>query len=291
MMGAPMLAENRVTKAQEPQAHAPARAKDSNGLFKHVGVPLHVEALVKHYMTGGERVVALNGVTLDVQPGRPVGLVGVSGCGKSTLLNLVGGVDRPDSGSVTVHGVNVTRLGEREVEEYRLSKVGFVFQSYNLIPSLSAAENLQLPMVMLGDLSRSARSERARQLLALLGLSHKAGKRPDELSGGEKQRQVAIGWRSATTHDRPGREPTANLDHRNLETVFKPADRPRAHLSQDRDSRHARPTRLVASRSRRENGRGSGDSNRPQRPRPDGACSGRRRALRSANMMSRASAI
>ena len=216
-----MLAQDPMTKRQESQPHAAARAAESNGLFKHAGVPLKVESLVKHYTTGAERVVALSGVTLEVQPGRPVGLVGVSGCGKSTLLNLVGGVDRPDSGSVLVEGVNVTRLGEREVEEYRLSKVGFVFQSYNLVPSLTAAENLQLPMVMLGDLSRTDRQQRARELLALVGLTHKANKRPDELSGGEQQR-VAIGV--ALSNDPTillADEPTANLDHRNLETVFE----------------------------------------------------------------------
>jgi putative ABC transport system ATP-binding protein len=180
-----------------------------------------VKDLVKHYETGTERVTALNGITLDVQPGRPVGLVGVSGCGKSTLLNLVGGVDRPDSGSIVADGVNVVGLGEREVEEYRLSKVGFVFQSYNLVPSLTAAENLQLPMVMLGRLPRPERQQRARDLLALVGLSHKAGKRPDELSGGEQQR-VAIGV--ALSNDPTillADEPTANLDHRNLEIVFE----------------------------------------------------------------------
>jgi putative ABC transport system ATP-binding protein len=193
----------------------------TNGVeFKTRGVLLQLRNLVKHYATGSERIIAVNGFSFDAEPGVPVGLVGVSGCGKSTLLNLVGGVDRPDSGSVVVDGVDIAGFGERDIGQHRLMRVGFVFQAYNLVPSLTAAENVQLPMVMAGRLTRSERQERARELLGMVGLRAKATKRPDELSGGEQQR-VAIGV--ALSNDPSillADEPTANLDHRNLETVL-----------------------------------------------------------------------
>ena len=192
----------------------------NNGLFKTTGVALELKDVVKHYVSGTERVMAVNGISFDVAPGTPIGLVGVSGCGKSTLLNLVGGVDRPDSGSIMVNGVDVAALREREVEAYRLTRVGFVFQAYNLIPSLTAIQNVMLPMVMQGDLPPAARQERAAALLGLVGLSHKSHKRPDELSGGEQQR-VAVGV--ALSNDPTiilADEPTANLDHGHLTTIL-----------------------------------------------------------------------
>ena len=191
----------------------------ADGLFSHPGVPINSEGVMKHYRSGPEQITAVNGISLQVQPKVPVALVGVSGCGKTTLLNLVGGVDRADSGTILVNGVDLCGLEERALEEYRLNRVGFIFQSYNLIPSLTAVENVELPMTMAGKLQPHEARHRALSLLAVVSMENKANKRPDELSGGEQQR-VAIGV--ALSNDPPiilADEPTANLDQKNLEVV------------------------------------------------------------------------
>jgi ABC-type lipoprotein export system ATPase subunit len=136
----------------------------------------------------GGRVVALDSVSFAVEPGELVALTGPSGCGKSTLLNLVGALDRPNSGSIRVDGEQLERLGD--LTEYRAATVGFVFQFHNLIPTLSALENVQVPMVGRGR-SRRARGARAHELLHEVGLDARASARPATLSGGERQR-VAI---------------------------------------------------------------------------------------------------
>ena len=136
----------------------------------------------------GGRVVALDGVSFRVEPGELVALTGPSGCGKSTLLNLIGALDRPDSGSIVVDGRPLERLGD--LTEYRAAMVGFVFQFHNLIATLSALENVQVPLLGRGR-SRREREERARGLLAEVGLTGRAHARPATLSGGERQR-VAI---------------------------------------------------------------------------------------------------
>src|SRR4051812_5237185 len=135
--------------------------------------------------------------------------MGPSGCGKTSLLNLIGGIDRATSGEIRVGGVDLNRLGERELEDYRLRKVGYVFQFFNLIPSLSASDNLQLPMLIAGA-GRDERRARAKHLLETVGLDGKGDKRPEELSGGEQQR-VAICL--ALVNDPPlilADEPTGN---------------------------------------------------------------------------------
>jgi putative ABC transport system ATP-binding protein len=147
------------------------------------GVELRVEEVRKTYEEG--RVVALDGVTLAAAAGEFVAVTGPSGCGKSTLLNLVGVLDRPDSGAILVGGERVDEL--RDAAEYRAATVGFVFQFHNLVPVLSAAENVQVPMIGRGR-SRAERERRARELLDEVGLAHRAGSRPPTLSGGERQR-------------------------------------------------------------------------------------------------------
>jgi len=147
------------------------------------GVELTVELVRKTYEDG--RVVALDGVSLRAGAGEFVAITGPSGCGKSTLLNLVGALDRPDSGSILVGGERVDEL--RDPAEYRAATVGFVFQFHNLVPVLSAAENVQVPMLGRGR-SRGERVRRARELLAEVGLAHRASSRPPTLSGGERQR-------------------------------------------------------------------------------------------------------
>jgi putative ABC transport system ATP-binding protein len=147
------------------------------------GVELTVERVRKTFEEG--RVVALDEVSLRADAGEFVAVTGPSGCGKSTLLNLVGALDRPDSGAIWVGGERVDEL--RDPAEYRAGTVGFVFQFHNLVPVLSAAENVQVPMIGRGR-SRAERERRARELLAEVGLAHRAASRPPTLSGGERQR-------------------------------------------------------------------------------------------------------
>ena len=149
------------------------------------GAEVVVSDLRKSFDRG--RIRALDGVSLELQPGELVALTGPSGCGKSTLLNLIGALDRPDSGEIRVDGEDVTRLAD--ASRYRATTVGFVFQFHNLMMTLTALENVQIPM--LGRRPRAEREERARGLLDEVGLADRARGRPPTLSGGERQR-VAI---------------------------------------------------------------------------------------------------
>jgi putative ABC transport system ATP-binding protein len=146
--------------------------------------------LSKVYRRGKVDVPALNDVNLQVLAGEIVGIMGPSGSGKTTLLNLIGGLDKPTRGKIFVDGVDITVLGEKELADYRLRKVGFVFQFYNLIPTLTALENVEVPLALLG-VPKAERRERALNLLKTVGLEARADHKPDELSGGEQQR-VAI---------------------------------------------------------------------------------------------------
>ena len=165
----------------------------------------------RDYARSGSAVHAVRGVTLDVASGDYVAIVGPSGCGKSTLLNLLGAIDRPTSGSVSIGGVVVSGLPDREATRFRLTRIGFVFQRFYLLPVLSSAENIELPMAEAG-VQTSERRRRARELLGYVGLGDRADHRPSELSGGEQQR-VAIARALA---NRPAvllaDEPTGELD-------------------------------------------------------------------------------
>ncbi len=190
----------------------------SNGLFTTKGQKIEIRGVKKSYVTGTTRVTALKGVDLDLEPGESVSIVGVSGCGKTTLLNLLGGVDVPDEGSIRVGDRDIAKLDERQLENYRLHSAGFVFQFFNLIPSLTAIENLELNMTLAGK-AKSERSDRAMELLKIVGMADHARKKPDQLSGGEQQR-VAIAV--ALANDPLvllGDEPTGNLDTRNAEAI------------------------------------------------------------------------
>jgi len=172
----------------------------------------------KVYETAAARITALEEMSWEVRPGEAVALMGPSGCGKTTILNLLGGMDRPTSGEIWVNGENVARMSERQLEHYRLRNVGFVFQFLNLIPSLSAIENLELPMLIAG-IAPDERRARAETLLGTVGLKEKAFKRPEELSGGEQQR-VAVCL--ALVNDPPlilADEPTGNLDSNNARVI------------------------------------------------------------------------
>ncbi len=192
----------------------------SASFFATHGVDVKVQGLSKTYKMPAEEVHALREVSWEVRQGQAVAIMGPSGCGKSTLLNLLGGVDRPSGGHVQVDGQDIGRMDERALEVYRLRRVGFVFQFYNLIPSITAVENVELPMIMAGQ-SESASRERAHGILGLVGLDHKANKRPEELSGGEQQR-VAVGL--ALANDPAlilADEPTGNLDSVNANAIAR----------------------------------------------------------------------
>ena len=153
-----------------------------------------------------------------VRTGEAVAIMGPSGCGKTTLLNLLGGVDRPTTGTIRIDGQDLTAMNERALESHRLHRVGFVFQFFNLIPSITACENLELPMAMAG-VDHTASRERAKMLLTLVGLGAKSEKRPEELSGGEQQR-VAVAL--ALANDPAlilADEPTGNLDSTNAAAI------------------------------------------------------------------------
>jgi putative ABC transport system ATP-binding protein len=165
----------------------------------------------REYHMGGELVRAVRGVTLEIARGDYVAIVGPSGCGKSTMLNLLGGIDRPTSGSVTIEGSRVDQLRDAAATRFRLLHVGFVFQRFYLMPALSAIENVELPMAE-AKLPRGERVQRAKDLLAYVGLGARNGHRPAQLSGGEQQR-VAIARALA---NKPqlllADEPTGELD-------------------------------------------------------------------------------
>jgi putative ABC transport system ATP-binding protein len=187
-------------------------------MFEHKGVEVKVAGVSKRYKMAAEDVHALRESTWDVKTGQAVAIMGPSGCGKTTLLNLLGGVDRPTTGRILIDGQDLTQMTERALEKHRLLKVGFVFQFFNLIPSITAFENLELPMVMAG-VSESECRERARTLLGLVGLETKGQKRPEELSGGEQQR-VAVAL--ALANDPAlilADEPTGNLDSSNASAI------------------------------------------------------------------------
>ncbi len=176
-----------------------------------VAPAIRLERITRIYDLGGAPVRALDGVSEEIAAGEHVAIMGPSGSGKSTLLNLLGCLDRPDAGAYFLDGRDVARLDDRELTEVRRRRIAFVFQSFHLVPRLSAAENVELPMVFAG-LPRAERRARVAAALAAVGLAARAGHRPDQLSGGERQR-VAI---ARATVMAPGLlladEPTGNLD-------------------------------------------------------------------------------
>ena len=185
---------------------------------------VRVSRVSKSYRRGEQIVPVLTDITLDIASGAFLGLMGPSGSGKSTLLNLVAGIDKPDSGSIEVAGVDIARLSESELADWRAANVGFIFQFYNLMPVLSALENVELPL-LLTRLDRRERRERAETALALVGLADRMTHLPAELSGGQQQR-VAIA-RAIVTDPRilVADEPTGDLDRRSAEEILALMDR------------------------------------------------------------------
>jgi putative ABC transport system ATP-binding protein len=172
---------------------------------------LSARELRRDYEMAGEAVHAVRGVSLDIAEGEYVAIVGPSGCGKSTLLNLLGAIDRPTAGRVVIRGVEIGAMRDREATRFRLLNIGFIFQRFYLMPTLTARENVELPMAE-AKVPARARRERARELLVYVGLGHRERHRPSQLSGGEQQR-VAIARALA---NRPALiladEPTGELD-------------------------------------------------------------------------------
>jgi ABC-type lipoprotein export system ATPase subunit len=174
-------------------------------------VLLQLHEVTKHYRRGAEDVPALRGVDLEVAEGEAVAIVGPSGSGKSTLLHLAGGLDVPDAGTVRIDGRDMADLSMAERARLRRREVGFVFQFFHLLPSLSVAENVELPLLLDGRRGRAARSHVA-DALDRVGVAHRAGHLPGELSGGEMQRaaiaRALVGGPRVVLAD----EPTGNLD-------------------------------------------------------------------------------
>jgi putative ABC transport system ATP-binding protein len=178
-----------------------------------------IEGLSKSYMRGDQEIPVLRNMSLTVEPGEFLALMGPSGSGKTTLLNLIAGIDRPDQGTLRIAGVDISDLGESELSSWRASHVGFIFQFYNLIPVLSAFENVQLPL-LLTSLSRKDRKNHAMAALEAVGLSDRVDHYPSQLSGGQQQR-VAIA-RAIVTDPviLVADEPTGDLDKKSASDVL-----------------------------------------------------------------------
>src|SRR5690242_3977880 len=180
---------------------------------------MDVQNITKSLPLGRERIDILKGISFQIMSGDFVSIVGPSGSGKSTLLGIIAGLDNPTSGQVLIDGVNIARMSEGKLAGVRNNKIGMVFQAFNLIPTLTAQENVEIPLYV--GKHKVSPSARAKELLNLVGLSHRLNHRPSQLSGGEQQR-VAIARALATD---PAfviaDEPTGNLDARNGENVLE----------------------------------------------------------------------
>jgi putative ABC transport system ATP-binding protein len=184
------------------------------------GLDIRVRNLVKIHNTGKIEVQALRGLSLDISSGELVSIIGPSGSGKTTLLNIIGGLDKATAGTVTVGDKTVTSLSVSQLVDYRRKTVGHIFQNLNLIPTLTARENVELSMVAAAA-SRSKRKDRVRELLGTVGLLNRADHKPEELSGGEQQR---IAMAAALANDPPvllADEPTGELDTQNAKIVVE----------------------------------------------------------------------
>jgi putative ABC transport system ATP-binding protein len=185
---------------------------------------VEIRDLSKYYQRGGQIIPVLVDIDLDVRLGDYLALMGPSGSGKSTLLNLIAGIDKPTSGTIKVGGVDIVRLSDADLAAWRATHVGFIFQFYNLMPVLTAFENVELPLLLTG-LSRSERRERVNVGLALVGLTDRAEHYPGELSGGQQQR-VAIARALITDPTLiVADEPTGDLDRATGEEILGLLDR------------------------------------------------------------------
>ncbi|MFN4065128.1 ATP-binding cassette domain-containing protein [Azoarcus communis] len=182
---------------------------------------VRVENVSKHYRLGEQDVQALTDISLAIEPGVFLAIAGPSGSGKSTLLNIIGCIDTPTSGKVMINGQDVSGQTPDQLADVRARTLGFIFQTFNLLPVLSAEENVEYPLLQLPELSKAERQERVKHYLAMVGLTKYAGHRPNQLSGGQRQR-VAIA-RALATHSKMvlADEPTANLDSKTGESILR----------------------------------------------------------------------
>ncbi len=172
---------------------------------------IQISDLNKVYKIGTEKVIALDNVSLDIQRGEICCIIGTSGSGKSTLLNMIAGLEKPSSGTVVINGTHVEKLNESKLAIFRQKNLGFIFQSYNLLPTMTATENVAMPL-MFSSIKQSVRDKKAREMLKKVGLSHRLLHKPTQMSGGQQQR-VAI---ARAFVSEPclilADEPTGNLD-------------------------------------------------------------------------------
>lgn len=178
-----------------------------------MAIVVKAAVLEKTYQAGDVAVRAVRGVEFTIEAGAFVAFVGPSGSGKSTLLNMIGGLDKPSGGRLTVLDTDIAALDRRAAADFRGANLGFIFQDFNLIPVLTAYENIEYPLLMVQDWPAEKRHARVTELLDAVGMADQADKRPDQLSGGQKQR-VAVARALATQPKLVlADEPTANLDH------------------------------------------------------------------------------
>lgn len=178
-----------------------------------------ISDVTRRYHKGGETITPLDGVTLDIAAGEFLSLMGASGTGKSTLLNLIAGIDRPDGGTITIDGAEVTRFSRSKLARWRAANIGYIFQTHNLIPVLTAYENIELPLLLL-PMGRSERRRRVQVALQAVDLLDRAGHYPRQLSGGQEQR-VGIA-RAIVAHPKVvvADEPTGDLDPDTSEQIL-----------------------------------------------------------------------
>lgn len=171
------------------------------------------------YQSGDIKVQALQNIDLTINPGEFTAIVGPSGSGKTTLLNIIGGLDSPTKGSVKINDTDITQLPENELIDFRLHHIGFIFQSYNLIPVLTAKENVEL-LMLLQNREEEFRNERTLKLLKAVGLEDQIHKRPNEMSGGQQQRVAVARALASKPSFILADEPTANLDSKSSENLL-----------------------------------------------------------------------
>jgi putative ABC transport system ATP-binding protein len=185
---------------------------------------VEIRGVTKRFYKGGETITPLDDVSLDIEDGEFVSLMGASGTGKSTLLNLIASIDRPDSGSITIDGTDIAKLSRTSLAKWRAANMGYIFQTHNLIPVLTAYENVELPLLLL-PMSRAERQRRTEIALEAVGLSDRAEHYPRQLSGGQEQR-VGVA-RAIVTHPKlvVADEPTGNLDDETSHQILRLLER------------------------------------------------------------------
>jgi len=180
---------------------------------------IKVQNLRKVYKVGSEKVVALDNINLEIEKGEFCCIVGTSGSGKSTLLNQLAGLEKPTKGTVTINGENVSKMNEKQLAVFRQNNIGFIFQSYNLLPTLTAVENVAFPLIFKG-VDKKVREKKARAILKEMQMGERMNHKPTELSGGQQQRvgiaRAFVGKPAVIFAD----EPTGNLDSKTTEQVM-----------------------------------------------------------------------